>query len=218
MISTAIAITIVIILLVLRFRPTYATQPQPTPTQAGQSGPQAPPAANTAATAVPAKMGNWSYVAIVAIGLISGIIAYQFEKSGSKEKPQEEQKQVSSAPAPVAMTMPFAQVAAGAAPPPPSINISGDWSFDWGNTPSDFRISHIGNSFSGKSNYNPGVMVVKGLVTGNCADGTWELIGNPNGHFQGEFHITSLSGTAGEGSWITYENGPPSSRLIINRI
>lgn len=121
--------------------------------------------------------------------------------------------------APAPTLAPAVQVAAAPEPvPAPKINISGDWSFDWGNTPSEFRISHVGNSFSGKSNYDPGVMVVKGSVTGNCVDGTWELIGNPSGHFQGEFHITSLDETAGEGSWITYENGPPSSRLIINKI
>jgi len=127
--------------------------------------------------------------------------------------------QSAQTPAPTSTAMPPAQVAAAApVEPPPPINISGDWSFDWGNTPSDFRISQIGNSFSGKSNYDPGVMIVKGSVTGNRVDGIWELIGSPSGHFQGEFHIASLNGTAGEGSWITYENGPPSSRLIISKI
>lgn len=173
------------------------------------------------------QSGNVTAVIILLVSLATIVLSFYFHFSPVEMKevatntiiPDVSAPAITPTPTPAPTPAPPAQVAATPEPvPAPKINISGDWSFDWGNTPSEFRISHVGNSFSGKSNYNPGVMVVKGSVIGNCVDGTWELIGSPSGHFQGEFHITSLNETAGEGLWITYENGPPSSRLIINKI
>lgn len=98
MISAAIAVTFILIMLILRFKSTSIVTPQPAPVQPGQGGPQTPPATNTVVTTVSAKMGNWSYVAIVAIGLISGIVAYQFEKSGDEKNTLNTQKQTSLLP------------------------------------------------------------------------------------------------------------------------
>lgn len=110
MISIAIAVTLIIILLVLRFKSAFTVKPKPVPTQAGQNGSQAPTAANTTTTAVPIpiKMKNWSYVGIIAIGIVFGIVAYQFEKSGLKESSQDMQKQTYSSPAPTYVEAPAA--------------------------------------------------------------------------------------------------------------
>lgn len=120
----------------------------------------------------------------------------------------------SPAPAPVAMTVVYT-------PPPvpapiPTVNISGDWDFNWGDPgTTGFRISQIGNSLSGKSNFHPGEMILKGSVNGTSAEGTWELIGHPAGHLKGRFCIASLTDSAGNGTW-THNDGH-TTHLIINR-
>lgn len=123
-------------------------------------------------------------------------------------------------PAPAPAPAPIAQITAEAPTaetPVPKINISGDWSFDWGDPGSTgFRISHVGTSLSGKSNYNPGEMILKGFANGTSGEGTWELIGHPAGHLQGRFYITSLTDSAGEGTWV--HNDGHTTRMIMKRI
>lgn len=118
-----------------------------------------------------------------------------------------------TAPAPTPMPT---QVVAAPAPLPPSINISGDWSFDWQDPGiTGFRISQIGTSLSGKSNYSPGEMIIRGSTNGSSGEGTWELIGHPAGHQQGRFYITSLTESVGEGTWV--HNDGHTTRLIMKK-
>lgn len=146
MISILIAAIIIVILLVLRFKLASAINPRPAPTQTAQSGPQTPTAAVTPAT-VPAKTGNWSYVAIIAIGLISGIVAYQFEKSGNKENSQKQSySSIDKSPAPVEVSapapMPAAQVAAVA--PAEALPIFSEVVIYWGeNLEYQFKVRII---------------------------------------------------------------------------
>ncbi len=195
MISIAIAVTFILLMLILRFKSTSIVTPQPAPTQPGQGGPQTPNTTNTnTATAVPvlAKRGTWrSYVAIVAIGLISGIVAYQFEKSENKETTPDTQKQTSS-PAPTSIEIPAP--AAAPAPTPNTIkaetkndiqkvswkNISGYWKLNivpnggfWVNIthePDDVvKMTH---------KYQDGrVVVITGTAKGEYFEGDWDWNG-----------------------------------------
>jgi len=118
----------------------------------------------------------------------------------------------SPAPAPTVTTVIVTQPPA----PEPTMNISGDWDFDWSDPgTTEFQISQIGTSLSGKSNFHPGEMILTGSINGTSGEGRWELIGHRAGHLQGKFCISSLTDSAGEGTW-THNDGH-TTRLIITK-